>query len=67
MARYGYQDMPEEYSDVDASPREAICFRCGRSVYMPSEECWQEAGRTLCDDLCSEYDDEHPDTRQNEW
>ena len=67
MARYGYLDMSDEYTDIGDYDIEAICPKCGRRQYAPREGCWEEDGRLVVDDLCSEYDEEHPDTRQNEW
>ena len=67
--RYGYLDMPADYSDVAAYPIRAICPHCQRRHYVLAEDaggCRQ--GIPLVDDLCSEYDGvEHIDNRQHEW
>ncbi len=55
MSRYGYLDMPENYSDVNSTQIEAICPNCGRKWVTLREEAWEdENGQLLADCLCSE-------------
>jgi len=54
MTRYGYQDMPEEYSDISHWVVEARCYTCGRITGAIQEDCWKEQGKLVCDCGCSE-------------
>jgi len=60
MARYGYLDMPEGYSDVGDWPVEAICPACGCKYTVLAEDAGgcpkNDDGVPLVDCLCSEYD-----------
>jgi hypothetical protein len=73
MTRYGYHDMPDNYSDVADWDVKAICPGCRRRHYAPREGArvnWQTNPTTgwIADDLCSEYDGiEYIDNRQHEW
>ena len=43
-------------SDISDWWVKATCFQCGRQLYAIREDCWEEGGRLLTDDLCSESD-----------
>lgn len=69
MTRYGYHDMPENYSDIGTQERRAVCPTCCRRWFATVEETrkGQPDGPWFADDMCSEYDGERVDTRSNEW
>ncbi len=62
MGRYGYLDCEEGYSDVAGWIVEATCARCGATVHVLREDCWNpsdlEEDGWLCECGCTEYDED---------
>ena len=62
MSRYGYQDMPEGYTDIGYWHIMAICCHCGHEVDAIREDCWTtESGQLITDCMCCEL----PDAAEN--
>jgi predicted amidophosphoribosyltransferase len=61
MTRYGYQDMPDNYTDIGTHRVAAICVDCGAGLNPIREECWLENGRLMTHCGCTELPEEpHP-------
>ena len=57
MSRYGYLDMPDDYSDVSYWQVQATCCECGRQVTVCREDCWlDDHDQLVTNCMCSEGD-----------
>ncbi len=61
-----YRCVSDTFDTIGTHTVKAYCFRCGRRQYTMREDCWQENGHFVTDDLCSEYPEgEAP--QNHEW
>lgn len=54
MARYGYQDMPNGYTDIGMHRVTATCADCGAGLSAGREACWLEGGQMMTYCGCTE-------------
>ena len=57
MARYGYQDMPDDHSDVCTERTIALCPDCGQTHTAMVEDCDFCDGAPVCPCGCTEMGD----------
>lgn len=56
--RYGYLDMPENYTDIGYQQVIAACAYCGQEIQVMREDCWtDDNGNLLTDCMCNEVDE----------
>jgi len=66
MTRYGYLDMPDDYTDIGTHSVVATCADCGAGLTIEREACWLEDGHLMTHCGCTELPDDTEEQQRHD-